>query len=194
MAPLSDGIILTHCPLFVSSKFWMLDEIIAPGVVLIDHFFWPSSKISSADNFPSNVETYNKLADKIKTKPFNTNNWIEFIGCIVIYPAFLSICSALSSSQNGNCGCGWSGDDSCAADAPDAQQIINRITNKTIIKISYKNRMFECPPVRQNGLSLRSRTACKWCFEYIPLFRIDLYVVFFSRSLDFALIRCLRQG
>lgn len=53
----------THCPLLVSSKFCMLDDIIGPGVVLIVHFFWPSSKISNADIFPSKVETNNNLKE-----------------------------------------------------------------------------------------------------------------------------------
>lgn len=57
MAPLSDGIIRTHCPLLVNSRFCMLDEIIGPGIVLIVHLLWPSFKMSNAEILPSNVET-----------------------------------------------------------------------------------------------------------------------------------------
>lgn len=65
------------------------------------------------------------------------------------YPAFLSVCSTCSSSQNGSCCCDCS-DDSCVADTTDAQEIIKRIANKTIIKNSNSNRMFRSPPDPQS--------------------------------------------
>lgn len=73
--PLSDGIIRTHWPLLVNSRFCILDDIIADGFVGMLHFCSPPLSMSNAVTFPSSVDKYNKLyAFHAKIK---INSWIE---------------------------------------------------------------------------------------------------------------------